>query len=43
MGTIPLITLNEAFMDYETKGGIFSNIENLPWSSAMSGSQADTL
>lgn len=43
METIPLITLNEAFTDYETKGGIFSNIENLPWSSVMAGSQADTL
>lgn len=43
METIPLITLNEAFSDYETKGGIFSNIDNLPWSSVMSGSQADTL
>ena len=43
METIPLITLNEAFADYETKGGIFSNIENLPWSSVMAGSQVDTL
>lgn len=43
MGTTPLITLNEAFVDYETKGGIFSNIDNLPWSSVMAGSQADTL
>ena len=43
METIPLITLNEAFADYETKGGIFSNIDNLPWSSVMAGSQADTL
>lgn len=43
METIPLITLNEAFADYETKGGIFSNIDNLPWSSVMAGLQADTL
>lgn len=43
MGTTQLITLNEAFLDYETKGGIFSNIDNLPWSSVMTGSQADTL
>lgn len=43
MWTTPLITLNEAFADYETKGGIFSNIDNLPWSSVMAGSQADTL
>ena len=43
METIPLITLNEAFADYENKGGIFSNIDNLPWSSVMAGSQADTL
>lgn len=43
MGTTPLITLNEAFADYETKGGIFANIDNLPWSSVMAGSQTDTL
>ena len=43
METTPLITLNEAFADYETKGGIFSNIDNLPWSSVMAGLQADTL
>lgn len=43
METTTLITLNEAFADYETKGGIFSNIDNLPWSSVMAGSQADTL
>lgn len=43
METIPLITLNEAFSDYETKGGLFSNIGNLPWSSIMEGSQMDIL
>lgn len=43
METIPLVTLNEAFSDYETKGGIFSNIGNLPWSSIMVGPQMDTL
>lgn len=43
METMPLITLNEAFSDYETKGGIFSNIGNLPWSSIMVGTQMDTL
>lgn len=43
METIPLVTLNEAFSDYETKGGIFSNIDNLPWSSVMTGDQMDTL
>lgn len=43
METIPLITLNEAFSDYETKGGLFSNIGNLPWSSIMVGTQMDTL
>lgn len=43
METIQLITLNEAFMDYETKGGIFSNVDNLPWSSVMAGLQTDTL
>lgn len=43
METIPLVTLNEAFSDYATKGGLFSNIGNLPWSSIMVGSQMDTL
>lgn len=43
METIPLVTLNEAYSDYETKGGIFSNIDNLPWSSVMTGDQMDTL
>ena len=43
MEAIPLITLNEAYSDYETKGGIFSNIGNLPWSSIMVGAQMDTL
>ena len=43
METIQLITLNEAFSDYETKGGLFSNIGNLPWSSIMEGTQMDIL
>lgn len=43
METTPLVTLNEAFSDYETKGGIFSNIGNLPWSSIMVSPQMDTL
>lgn len=43
METIPLVTLNEAFSGYTTKGGIFSNIGNLPWSSIMIGAQMDTL
>lgn len=43
METIPLVMLNEAYSDYETKGGIFSNIGNLPWSSIMAGPQMDTL
>lgn len=43
METIPLVTLNEAFSNYETKGGIFSNIGNLPWSSIMVGPQMDML
>lgn len=41
--TIPLITLNEAYSDYETKGGLFGNIGNLPWNSIMVGAQMDTL
>lgn len=43
MEAVQLITLNEAFSDYETKGGLFSNIGNLPWSSIMVGAQMDTL
>lgn len=43
MEAIPLVTLNEAFSDYETKGGLFSNIGNLPWSSIMVGTQMDLL
>lgn len=43
METIQLVTLNEAFSDYETKGGIFSNIGDLPWNSIMVGPQMDTL
>ena len=43
MGTIPLITLNEAFADYGINGGLFASIENLPWSSVMTGSQTDKL
>lgn len=35
METIQLITLNEAFIDYENKGGIFSNMSGLfPWNSS---------
>lgn len=41
--TIPLVTLSEAFSDYTTKGGLFSNIGNLPWSSIMVGAQMDVL
>lgn len=43
METTPLITLNEAFSDYETKGGLFSNIGDLPWISIMLGTQMDVL
>lgn len=43
MAPTQLITLNEAFSDYETKGGLFSNIGNLPWSSVMVGAQMDML
>ena len=43
METIQLVTLNEAFSDYETKSGLFSNIDKLPWSSIMTGSQMDAL
>lgn len=43
METIQLVTLNEAFSDYETKGGIFSNIGDIPWNSIMVGPQMDTL
>lgn len=43
METIPLVTLNEAFSDYETKGGLFGNIGNLPWIPIMLGTQMDVL
>lgn len=43
METIPLVTLNEAFSNYETKSGLFSNIDSLPWSSIMIGSYTDML
>lgn len=43
MKTIQLITLNEAFSDYEINGGLFSNIGNLPWNSIMVGTQMDIL
>lgn len=43
METISLVTLNEAFSDYSFKSGLFSNIEDLPWKSIMTGSQTDML
>lgn len=43
METTPLITLNEAFSDYGTKGGLFSNIGSIPWISIMPGTQMDIL
>lgn len=43
METTPLVTLNEAFSDYGTNGGLFSNIGNLPWISIMLGTQMDVL
>lgn len=43
METLQLVTLNEAFSDYSVKSGLFSNIEGLPWSSIMTGSQTDML
>lgn len=42
METIPLVTLNEAFSDYETRGGIFSYITNAPWSSEIPVKQVDS-
>lgn len=41
METIPLVTLNEAFSDYETKGGVFSGMGNVPWGSLLSNRQMD--
>lgn len=41
METIPLVTLNEAFSDYETRGGIFSYITNAPWASEIPVGQVD--
>ena len=31
METYPLITLNEAYRDYETMGGVFSRMNKVPW------------
>lgn len=42
METIQLVTLNEAFSDYKTKGGLFSNMSILPWQSILNGDKLDT-
>ena len=41
METIQLVTLNEAFSDYETRGGIFSYITNAPWANEISVREVD--
>lgn len=43
METIPLVTLNEAFSDYETKGGIFSYLDVAPWIHDIQGKQVDIM
>ncbi len=43
METIPLVTLNEAFDDYETKGGIFSYLGVAPWVHDIQGKQVDIM
>ena len=43
METIPLVTLNEAFDDYETKGGIFSYLGVAPWVHDVQGKQVDIM
>lgn len=45
METISLITLNEAYSNYETRGGLFKYdyVGNLPWGSIITGPQLDIL
>ena len=44
METIQLVTLNEAYGNYnQTGGGLFNNMSNLPWLTAMPSAQLDAL
>lgn len=43
METIQLITMNEAYSNIETMGGLFRNMNNLPWESVMPGAYMDNL
>lgn len=43
METIPLVTLNEAYIYPEDRGGIFNYMNGLPWSSVIEGNQLDYL
>ena len=41
--TIPMVTLNEAYIYPEARGGIFSLMDELPWVSVITGAQLDSL
>lgn len=43
METIPLVTLNEAFSDYDTKGGIFSLMPSAPWDGILPAANIDVM
>lgn len=43
METIPLVTLNEAFSDYETNGGIFSLMPYAPWEGTLPPQNIDIM
>ena len=43
METIQLITMNEAYSDMETLGGLFRAMSNLPWESVMSSVRMDAV
>lgn len=43
METIPLVTLNEAYIYPEARGGIFNYMNELPWSSVIEGDKLDYL
>lgn len=43
MEALRLITMNEAYSSIETQGGVFRNMDMLPWNSVMSGAFMDNL
>lgn len=38
-----LVKMNEAYLNYITKGGVFSGMTNLPWSDTITPQQLDTI